>query len=301
MAIVRSDREAPARTTGGAASRGGVGSPWPWAVLAWAALLVEIVVSFRPAVPVIWGDTPSFVESALRTLEAGRPTVAGGRDPGYPAFLAVTFAFGGDLGAVVRLQQVAWAVLMLALAATAQAATRSAGGLVPIILVATYPGLLLFTNVLTAELLFAVFLNLAMAGLLVATCVGKTARSLPPSCARRSAASHRTVLFDEGARARIRSRLAHRAGDRQAVGWSLLYSEQARLRNNRRYVAPGGGRSRSDRRRGLTAERRSIWLTRRARAVLPNEWRYALCVDGDWRRFAPASCLRHAPGLVPTS
>jgi len=145
-------------------------------VLAWAALLVAIVVSFRPAVPVIWGDTPSFVESALRTLEAGRPTVAGGRDPGYPAFLAVTFAFGGGLGTVVRLQQVAWAVLMLALAATAQAATRNAGGLVPIILVATYPGLLLFRNVLTAELFFAVFLNLAMAGLLVATCVGKAAR-----------------------------------------------------------------------------------------------------------------------------
>jgi hypothetical protein len=173
---VRFDREAPARTTGGAVSLGGVGSSRPWAVLAWAALLVAIVMSFRPVVPVIWGDTPSFVESGLRTLEAGRPTVVGGRDPGYPAFLAVTFAFGGDLGTVVLLQQAAWAVLMLALAATAQAATRNAGGLVPIILVATYPGLLLFRNVLTAELLFAVFLNLAMAGLLVATCVGKAAR-----------------------------------------------------------------------------------------------------------------------------
>jgi len=145
-------------------------------VLAWAGLLLAIVVSFRPAVPIIWGDTPSFMESALRTLEAGRPTVAGGRDPGYPVFLAATFAFGGDLATVVRLQQAAWVVLMLTLAATAQAATRNAGGLVPIILVATYPGLLLFRNVLTAELLFTVFLNLAMAGLLVATCVGKTAR-----------------------------------------------------------------------------------------------------------------------------
>jgi hypothetical protein len=173
-AMVRSDREVPARTKDRAASPGGIASPW--AVLAWAALLVAIVVSFRPAVPVIWGDTPSFVESAFRTLEAGRPTVAGGRDPGYPAFLAATFAFGGDLGTVVRLQQAAWAVLMLALAATAQAAMRNAGGLVPIILVATYPGLLLFRNVLTADLLFAVFLNLAVAGLLVATCVGKAAR-----------------------------------------------------------------------------------------------------------------------------
>jgi hypothetical protein len=173
---VWSDREALARTTGGAAFLGGIGFLRPWTVLAWSALLVAIVVSFRPAVPVIWGDTPSFVESALRTLEAGRPTVAGGRDPGYPALLAVTFAFGGGFGTVVRLQQAAWAVLILALAATAQAATRNAGGLVPIILVATYPGLLLFRNVLTAELLFAVFLNLAMAGLLVATCVGKAAR-----------------------------------------------------------------------------------------------------------------------------
>jgi hypothetical protein len=175
-AIVRSNREASARTTGGVASLGGVGFQWPWAVLAWAALLVAIVVSFRPAVPIVWGDTPSFVESALRTLETGKPTVAGGRDPGYPALLAVTFAFGGDLGTVVRLQQAAWAGLMLVLAATAQAATRSAAGLVPIILVALYPGLLLFRNVLIAELLFAFFLNLAVAGLLVATCVGKAAR-----------------------------------------------------------------------------------------------------------------------------
>ena len=173
---MRCDREAPARITGGAASLGGVGSPSRWAVLAWAALLLAIVVSFGPAVPVIWGDTPSFVESALLTLEAGRPTVAGGRDPGYPAFLAVTFAFGGDLDTVVRLQQAVWIVLMLALAATAQAATRNAGGLVPIILVATYPGLLLFRNVLTTELLFAVFVNLATAGLLVANCVGQAAR-----------------------------------------------------------------------------------------------------------------------------
>jgi hypothetical protein len=172
--MVWSALEAQAHAAGGARSLGGVGSPW--AVLAWAALLVAIVVSFRPAVPVVWGDTPSFVESALQTLEAGKPTVAGGRDPGYPAFLAEMFALGGDLGTVVRLQQAAWAILMLVLAATAQAVTRNAAGLVPIILVAMYPGLLLLRNVLTADLLFAVFLNLAMAGLLVATCVGKAAR-----------------------------------------------------------------------------------------------------------------------------
>ena len=73
------------------------------------------------------------------TLEAGRPTVAGGRDPGYPALLAVTFAFGGGLVTVVNMQQAAWVLLILVLAATAQAATRNAGGLVPIVLVATFP------------------------------------------------------------------------------------------------------------------------------------------------------------------
>ena len=172
--MARSALEAQVHATNEARSQGRVGAPW--AVLAWAALLVAIVVSFRPAIPVIWGDTPSFMESALQTLEAGRPTVAGGRDPGYPAFLAVTFALGGDLATVVLLQQAAWAVLMLALAATAQAATRNAAALVPIIFVAAYPGLLLLRNVLTADLLFAVLLNLAMAGLLVAACVDKGAR-----------------------------------------------------------------------------------------------------------------------------
>src|SRR3984885_2172866 len=172
--MVQSDLEAPVHATPEAASLSGIGSPW--AVLAWAALLVAIVVSLRPAVPVIWGDTPAFVESALQTLESGTPTVAGGRDPGYPVFLAATLALGGDFATVVRLQQAAWVVLMLVLATATQAATRNAKALVPIILVATYPGLLLLRNVLTADLLFAVFLNLAMAGLLVASCIGKAAR-----------------------------------------------------------------------------------------------------------------------------
>src|ERR1700678_1878498 len=112
--MMRSDREAAAHATVGTLSLGRIRPASLWTVLAWAALLLAIVVSFRPVVPVIWGDTPAFVESALQTLEAGTPTVAGGRDPGYPVFLAATFALGGDLATVVRLQQAAWAILMLA-------------------------------------------------------------------------------------------------------------------------------------------------------------------------------------------
>jgi len=171
---VRSDREAPARTTGGAAFLGGGGSPW---------VVLGVGRAGGGDRRVVQAGGPGHLgrHDLLRGIctwhtRGRKADRGGGRDPGYPAFLAVTFAFGGDLGTVVRLQQAAWVVLMLALAATAHAATRNAGGLVPIILVATYPGLLLFRNVLTAELLFTVLLNLAVAGLLVATCVGKAAR-----------------------------------------------------------------------------------------------------------------------------
>ncbi len=92
---------------------GGVGFPWLWSWRRGPHCWWRSPLSFRLAVPVIWGDTPSFVKSALRALAAGRPTVAGGRDPGYLAFLAMTFAFGGGLGTVVRLRQAAWAVIIL--------------------------------------------------------------------------------------------------------------------------------------------------------------------------------------------
>jgi len=110
----------------------------------------------------------------------GRKADRGGwRDPGYPAFLAVTFAFGratSDGGAAAPAKQAAWAVLMLGLAATAQAATRNAGGLVPIILVATYPGLLAVQNVLTQSFSLRSSSIWQWLDGLVATCVGKTAR-----------------------------------------------------------------------------------------------------------------------------
>lgn len=167
---MRSDHEASVRTKGAIRSSQPLAATLTWIVLAGA-----IAVSFRPPIAVIWGDTPAFVESALRTLEAGTLTVVGGRDPGYPAVLAVTFALGGGLGTVVWLQQAAWAALIVVLAATAQVVTGRIGALAPIILLALYPGLLMFRNVITSELIYAVLLNLAVAALLVATCLRKTA------------------------------------------------------------------------------------------------------------------------------
>ena len=84
---MQSDRDAPAHRTSWAAWQRGVGSLR--SVLVWAVLLATIVMSFQPPVPVIWGDTPAFVESGFLTLDARRPTVVGGRDPGYPIFLAL--------------------------------------------------------------------------------------------------------------------------------------------------------------------------------------------------------------------
>jgi hypothetical protein len=170
MRFVRSGHDASVRTKVEARPRHFLA-----AALAWAVLAGAVAISFRPAVAVIWGDSPAFVESALRTLDAGTLTVVGGRDPGYPALLAATFALGGSLGTVVWLQQVAWAVLIAALAATVQLVTGRTAALVPIILLALYPGLLMFRNVISAELIYAVLLDLAVAALLVATCLAKTA------------------------------------------------------------------------------------------------------------------------------
>src|SRR5436190_1417654 len=112
----------------------------------WILLGAAIGLSFRPPIPVIWGDSPAFLESAFRILETGRATVLGGRDPGYPEFLALNFALGGSLASAVTIQMAAWAALMIALAGTAHKLTRRAYCLVPIILVVMYPGLLIYRN-----------------------------------------------------------------------------------------------------------------------------------------------------------
>jgi hypothetical protein len=135
----------------------------------WTILVAVIVVSLRPPVPVIWDDTPAYVESAFRTLEMLRPTVVAGRDPGYPIFLALIFAAGGSLRTAVILQEAAWGVLMIALAATAQKITRNAYSLGPIILVAMYPGLLMYRNIILPETIYTVLLNLSVLSLLLAT------------------------------------------------------------------------------------------------------------------------------------
>ena len=138
-------------------------------LLLWAILVAAVVASLRPPVPVIWGDTPPFLESALRTLEAGRLTVVGGRDPGYPTILALTFGLNGDLHTVVLLQEATYAALILALAVTAQIVAGSPYALLSVILLAMYPGVLMFRNVITAEMFYLVFLTLALLGLLLAT------------------------------------------------------------------------------------------------------------------------------------
>jgi hypothetical protein len=147
-------------------------------VCLWLILIAAVIVSLRSPIPVIWGDTPPFLESALRTLETGRPTVVGGRDPGYPAILALTFGLNGDLRTVVVLQEAACTALILALAAAAQFLAGSPFALLPVILLAMYPGVLMFRNVITAEMFYLVFLTLAMLGLLLAT----SAREAPRFC-----------------------------------------------------------------------------------------------------------------------
>ena len=139
------------------------------ALFCWAILVAVIVVSLRPPVPVIWDDTPAYVELAFRTLEMLRPTVVTGRDPGYPIFLALIFAAGRSLSTAVLFQEAAWVALMIMLAATAQKITKNAYSLGPIILVAMYPGLLMYRNFIMPEAIYTVLLNISVLSLLLAT------------------------------------------------------------------------------------------------------------------------------------
>jgi hypothetical protein len=142
-----------------------------FSLLLWTILLVAIVGSIRPLTPVIWNDTPAFVNAALHILQTWRPAVVDARDPGYPIVLATIFAAGGGLRSVVLFQYLAWTILMISLAATSQIVTRAAYSLGPIILLAMYPGLLIYRNAVLSETLYMFFLNMAVLGLLLATSI----------------------------------------------------------------------------------------------------------------------------------
>ena len=145
-------------------------------LLWWALLALAIALSVRAPAPVIWGDSPPFLESALRTLETRRPVVVGGRDAGYPEFLAANFALGGDLVSSVVVQMGLWLVLIVALAATVRILTGRAYALLPIIVLAMYPGLLIYRNVIAAEMLYAAFLGFAAIALLFGLAAGALTR-----------------------------------------------------------------------------------------------------------------------------
>ena len=74
--------------------------------------------------------------------------------------LAIIFIVGGSLRSVVLFQYLAWAILMIAVAATSQVVTRSAYSLGAIILLAMYPGLLIYRNLILSETLYMFFLNM---------------------------------------------------------------------------------------------------------------------------------------------
>jgi len=163
---------------------GGVG-PWPWAVLAWAVLLA--------------GD--------CRVVQAGGPVSGATRRPLWNLRFSPLRPEADRAGGAIRLPGVPGRDVLvggaskrgapaqrrgrpeIALAATAQAATRNAGGLVPISWWRHIPACCCSGTCSPQTFLFAVFsiwqcwdcsLHLRRQKLRGA------ARSLPPSCARRS-------------------------------------------------------------------------------------------------------------------
>jgi len=183
-ASVRSDREASARITCGTALLWAASGFRGYGLLPGVGLTPGASRVCQAGIPVIWGDS---VLGGICASHArgGRPTVCGRARSGLPAFRAgVTFAFRSDLGRWCACSQSAWACPdVWCFQQPPMRATRNAGGLGPIILVTKYPGLLLFRNVLTAELSLR-FSHSAWLDWLVATCVGKTARCCGGRCPR---------------------------------------------------------------------------------------------------------------------
>jgi hypothetical protein len=145
-------------------------------LLLWGILLTAVLGSLRPPTAVIWDDTPAFVATALQTLETWRPAAVGGRDPAYPAFLAVILGVGDDFRSVVLVQEAAWVIIILALGATTHIVTKTPYSLTPIIVLAMYPGLLIYRHIIMSEILYTFFLTLSVLGLLLATCISRPFR-----------------------------------------------------------------------------------------------------------------------------
>ena len=126
---------------------------------AWLATFLFIGLSLREPAPIFWDDSPAFVQSALISLANDFPTTVGGRDAGYPVVLAVVWALGGNLATVVGLQEAAWVVMLLLVAWTAVHVTDSHLSLILVVLLAIYPGGLIYRHIILADGLYSVALT----------------------------------------------------------------------------------------------------------------------------------------------
>lgn len=140
----------------------------------WLSIFIAIGFSLRQPVPLVWGDSPGFLESALLTLASGSPITVDGRDTAYPTLLAFVFAHGGNLSDIVLLQQASWALTVVLVAWTVVHVTGRHLTLIPVLLLAIYPGELIYRHIVLAESFYSV--TLALVGCLAVLAIQSTGR-----------------------------------------------------------------------------------------------------------------------------
>jgi hypothetical protein len=137
------------------------------AALAAAAILATVLGGTMSLAPLVWNDSTTFVSSALATLGSGTLQLHAGRGPGYVQLLAAMFKLPATLTDLVVLQYATWAATVALAAATVAWLLNWRHALLFVALVAGYPGIQYFQNLLMAESLYTSALTAALCLLLL--------------------------------------------------------------------------------------------------------------------------------------
>lgn len=142
-------------------------------VFATALFLASLLVGTRSLVPLIWNDSTSYLNSAVQSVAHNAYVVTNGVNVGYVAVLAAVLGTGAGLGVVVLLQQLAWAASVSLCGYTLLKITHARGVwlawfAVPLLLMATYPGIQIYNNIIMTEALYTASLTSALCFALLA-------------------------------------------------------------------------------------------------------------------------------------
>ena len=117
--------------------------------------------------PAVWPDSQLFVSSAIQSLQSGS-LVLGNVNIGYVAAIAAALSSGAGLSTLMFLQHLVWAVSLGLCAYTVVKLTKSRLWILPLLLLAAYPGIQIYQNLILTESFYTSVLTIATCLLLLA-------------------------------------------------------------------------------------------------------------------------------------